>query len=158
MPLVVFNYDSQLDGPLSGGAFEEVLELPRWAHNKKWTLRSVNALYYDDAKEDFRGIELSFPEIMNTQNILFSNVASGNVVQSDKVFRFYNKCYQLSEDVGNDYRRTSVFGIVSEYPNLELGEHRLEKSQISCRVKPFGGRVGTTTGVHSCTIILSFDE
>jgi hypothetical protein len=156
MTLVVFNYDSERDGLLVDGVFEETLELPRHVHNKNWVLRSVNATLSEI--ENFAGIEVSFPEIMNTQNILFSNVSLGNVAQPEKSFRFYKKSYQLSEDVVGVDREASCFSVVSEYPNLKLGEHRLENTRITCRIRSFGGRGGETSKLNSSCIILSFEE
>ena len=158
MPLVVFNYDSAKDGVMIDGEFSETLDLPRWAHDKKWTLHAINALYMNNNKEDFRMLEVSFPEIMNTQEILFSNVVSGEGIEPPRdTFRFYANRYQLSED---DLTRVpSVFGVVSEYPNLVLGTHRLETSRITCVIRARGGNVSAdATTINSVCIILSFEE
>jgi hypothetical protein len=159
MPLVVFNYERSKDGIAVNGVFEETLDLPRYAHDKKWNLRAINAVYdKSDNPLDFAGIEISFPEIMNTQNILFSNVAQDNVPIPENTFRFYKKTYQLSEERSLDKRIACANGIVSEYPNLNLGVHRLENTKITCRVKSIGGRAGEFSNLESFCIILSFDE
>jgi len=158
MPLVVFNYDSATDGLMVDGEFRETLDLPRWAHDKKWTLHAVNAVYMNALTEDFRMLEVSFPEIMNTQEILFSNVVSGEAIDvPGDTFRFYANRYQLSENVTT--RNPSVFGVLSEYPNLVLGTHRLETSRITCVIRPRNGNVSSgSSEVNSVCIILSFEE
>ena len=68
MPLVIFNYYASKDGDAPLDHYKQTLKIPRHAMHAKWTLESINAVYYNDAKEDFKHLEVEFPELMGAEN------------------------------------------------------------------------------------------
>ena len=166
MVLVVFNYNAALDGDTKLDHYAQTLPLPRWAHDKRWTLVGVNAMYLHDDKEDFKHLDVEFPELMTTETVLYANKSMGNVSVPENGFRFYAKSNAMSHVAesnaqvsGGLYRARPVFGCVSEYPNWDLGSHRLESETLSIVVSAREGNVSTTTPcrLNSFSIILSFD-
>ena len=64
MPLVIFNYYSSQDGDMPLDHYKQTLKIPRHAMNAKWSLVAINAAYYNDDKEDFKHVDVEFPELM----------------------------------------------------------------------------------------------
>lgn len=166
MPLVIFNYNAQFDGDAPLDHYEQTLLLPRWAHDTKWTLAAVNAVYMHNDKEDFKHLDILFPELMTTQNVLYANNTVGNTQAPENGFRFYAKSNAMSHQAeSNDifpsglFRSRPVFGSVSEYPDWDLGTHRIEHESISIVVTAREGSVSTTTPcrLNSFSIILSYE-
>ena len=174
MPLVVFNFyhdDIQHDvnNVPAGQNFVKhtrTVNIPRHAMQSKWTLEAVNANFNEDQITDWITLDVELPELMTTQNILYSNVAVGTVAKPlGGAFRFYTKLRQLSS-VGisggtNLHREPSSYGVVSEYPKWVLGDMKLETPTLTCSVTPRKGNVGDTHNtiqLNGVSIILSYEE
>jgi hypothetical protein len=78
MPLVIFNYYSSQDGDIPLDHYRQTLTIPRHAMNAKWKLEAINAVYYNEDKEDFKHLEIEFPELMTTQNFLYNTTSIGD--------------------------------------------------------------------------------
>lgn len=149
MSLVVFNHDDVLDVDVN--VFEETLQVPTRARRAKWKLHAVNVLLYSDFRREMAYVDVSFPQLMNSEN--FVSVSEGGA--PTKAFRFYTNHFQMGAK--NAFREFSVCQVVSEYPNWDLGEHILDNEKLTCIVRAMDGqhRPVVTRG-HS--IILSFEE
>jgi hypothetical protein len=132
----------------------------------KWKLEAVNANFNNDKITDWISLDVELPELMTTQNMLYSNVAVGAVAKPlGGPFRFYTKLRQLSS-VGIDssqnlFRELSSYGVVSEYPQWPLGDIKLETTALTCSVTPRKGNVGDThetIQLDGVSIILSYEE
>jgi len=160
MPLVIFNFNGALEGNPLGDKLKQTLTLPEDAYNKKWTLRAVNAVNAINPPEDFRHFEFEIPELMTSQNVVYASETVGNVSAPANAFRFYPVNYQVNDfESGVQFRQYSCSTFVSEYPNWDLGEHRLESNQLTCIVS---SRVGNTSNgsavtLNSYSIILSYE-
>lgn len=149
MSLVVFNHDQELDANVN--EFEETLHVPARGRRARWKLHAVNLLYYDDAKREMAYIDVSFPQLMNSEN--FVSVSSGGA--PTKTFRFYTNNYQMGGN--NDVRQFSAMQVVSEYPNWDLGEHILDDDKVTCIVRVMDGQHRPLNS-RGHSIILSFEE
>lgn len=167
MPLVIFNYDQAVDvvGAPVLDHFTQELEIPRWGHDRKWKLLAVNAAYMSNEKEDFRHLEVSFPELMTTKNVVYANTSVDNTETPENAFRFYVNTYPSHYDADNRPSNAvtaledSVQKTVSVYPNYDLGTHRLENTKISCVVSAKAGNVlGGAVSLRSYSIILGYEE
>lgn len=163
MPLVIFNYVTQLEGG-DLNKREISITLPEDARRRSWTLRAVNATYVFNAGNDtdFRHLELDFPELLSSENILHSSKSVGNVSEPSKSFRFYPIDYALNEDVRAGQvptREHSVFKCVSEYPNWNFGEVDLDTNQLTMVVSARAGNVSVDTflPLQNISVILSYD-
>jgi len=166
MPLVIFNYNESLDGSMKTNGFSQSLEIPRYGHDKHWKLVAINAQYMNNAKEDFRILEVDLPELLTAQNVLYSTKALGDVDIPSNTLRFYVNTYELSESNDDFYsnlteysRKDSVFKAVSLYPNMNLGVHRLENTVLTVNVKALNGNMlAGPTYLSAFSIILEYEE
>lgn len=160
MPLVIFNFNGALEGNPQADKLKQTLILPEDAYNKRWTLRAVNAVQARNPPEDFRHFEFEIPELMSAQNVVYGSQTVGNVRSPTNAFRFYPVNYQVSDfDAGIVFRHHSASTFVSEYPNWDLGEHRLESNELTCIVSSRVGNTsnGSATILNSYSIILSYE-
>ena len=164
MPLVIFKvagnsgypqaqiFDSL---PLDGTRF--TVNLPREAYNKKWILRSVNALYTngdaDVSGRRLRWIEVSLPQLMEETSTFYhleKHEDDADIPTPPKRLRFYPNRVSFDQ-VDYDPSHESV--VVS--PNLNMGTHRLDRLQIDLFV--WASRVDeVATGLVSFEIILEY--
>lgn len=124
MPLVVFNYNSHPGIETIDHREDTVLlrEVP--PPNSRWFLRSVQALYYHDDKEDFRTFEIEVPSLFQNDRVRFANSAEGNASVPENTLRFYVNNLKS----GGTQHLDSVFKSVSLHPNLNMGRHSLTSS------------------------------
>lgn len=172
MPLVIFNYywdDLQEDFNNLSGIEAEIrhtrtLSVPRDAMKAKWKLVAINANFNNDEDTDWIGLDVELPELMTTDNILFSNVALGDTTLPKNALRFYTGLRQLSERSVAPFprhRESSGYGHVSEYPNWDLGEVELDTTELSCTVTPRMGNVADNhqdIQLNGVSIILSYEQ
>ena len=168
MVLVIFNYNAFIDGDAKLDHYTQTLQIPRGSHETQWSLVAVNAVYMHNDKEDFKHLDIQFPQLMTTQNVLYANKSMGNVNLPEEGFRFYAKSNALSHtsenntqipDPDSKSRQRPVFGCVSEYPNWDLGSHRIEEESITVIVSAREGNVSSTDycRLNSFSIILSYE-
>jgi hypothetical protein len=123
-------------------------------------LRSVFGLYHDDLKEDFQVLEVSFPELMKSHNVLM--VGKGvDTSEPNECFRFYRNNTSLSAIVKSDFvnHENSCFGLVADHPNFSFGEVKLEEEQVSVVVSArLGSASKRVCKLNSFSIILEYDE
>lgn len=167
MPLVIFNwYQNEISSftNINANPLEQTLTLPDNARNVQWTLRAVNALYGNNNDNFFNEIEVDFPELMTSENVLYASKTIGNVETPPDTLRFYTKKSQLSqagETLAPDFYRTqSTFNVVSEYPDWSFGRVNLEKSELTCRIRPrlLSLTEPSDVDMDSISIILSYEE
>lgn len=163
MGLVVFNYvqskDNPTDAPLLD--FKQSVVLPTFTDNKKWTLHMVSALYYNDSKENFQTLEISFPELMTTQNMLIESVGVNGVAPPPPVLRYYaDNAEQSGEEAKLQGRSThSVFSSLTKYPNLNLGRHNLENFVLNIVVSAKRGNAHKLpVSLNGYCVILSYED
>lgn len=161
MPLVIFNFNGALENDPFVDSLKVSVKLPRDAYNKRWSLRAVNAVQAENPPLDFRHFEFDFPELLTSQNILHASKSVGAVAEPRKTFRFYPKNYEVSDyhSISLAFRHYSAVTVVSEYPNWDLGEHRLESDELTCVVSAKVGNVsiGDSLALNSFSIILSYE-
>ena len=171
MPLVIFNYfynDLLADVNALSGIEKEVthkrtLELPWSATQATWKLVAVNANFINDKTTDWISMDVKIPELMTSEHVLYSNVTVGDTEAPKEGFRFYTQLRQLSERkiTGLLFRETSCYNVISEYPNWNLGETRLEKPSITCEITPHMGNIGDdhkAIQLNGVSIILSYEQ
>lgn len=162
MPLIIFNYTAAVNGVMNVNGHSQSVEIPRYAHDKRWKLVGVNAQYMNDAKEDFRVLEIDLPELLTTQNVLYATKSVGDVALPTNTLRFYVNTYELSEVDTTPtlpQREDSVFKSLSQYPDLDLGVHRLENTVLNLNVKAkIGNSASTLTNLEGYSIILEYEE
>ena len=159
MPLVVFDYVQPVDNSTNADLidFEQKILIPREALDKEWTLRSVQALYYNNENEPFGILDVYIPELMGEEDILF--VCKGVGVEPPKKgLRFHKRDYQLSL-FNNTEREYSCFSVISEFPDLKLGNHSKENEHLTLIVntKLDHGTKGPCK-LNSYSIILEYEE
>ena len=154
MTIVVYNYNRYRDGLLMD--FSQELEIPDYRRVARWTLEGINILLATDGKTNFAYVDISFPELMREENIIFSN--GGDAPEKNaKAFRFYKDHHQISSariDSGNLWNENSVFEVISQYPKWDLGEHTLERNVVTCLVKAYDHH-HVEMSVKNYSIILS---
>jgi len=158
MPLVIFNYNQHQDNPNDDPLdnFRMKIKLPRYSLGKAWKLVSVQALYYSDLKNNFQSFEFSIPELMGAENVMFVNEGVKTEPLSN-CFRYYNNNQMVG--VRSSEREYAAHGVVSEFPDLNLGLHKGDSEELnliaSARVGN-GDRVVCT--LNSFSIILEYEE
>jgi len=171
MPLVVFNYFyndlladvNALSGIENEITHKRILEVPRSAMNATWKLVAVNANFINDKTTDWISMDVTIPELMTSEHVLYSNVSVGDVSQPKNGFRFYTKLRQLSERKVTTllFRETSCYNVISDYPNWNLGETKLETTSLTCEITPHMGNLGDdheTIQLNGVSIILSYEQ
>jgi hypothetical protein len=160
MGLVVFNYVQSKDNPTNAPLleFKQSMVLPTFADNKKWTLHMVSAVYYDNAHENFQTLEITFPELMTTQNMLLESVGVNGQSAPSKTLRYYaNSSEQSQESDGTGTE--SVFRSLVKQPNLSLGRHNLEHFNLSVVVTARrGDSTKSPVSLNGYSIILSYED
>ena len=160
MGLVVFNYVQSKDNPTNAPLlqFKQSLVLPTFADNKKWTLHMVSATYYDNAHENFQTLEVFFPELMTSQNVLMSSVGINGQSRPAGALRYYSDSSEQSQE-SDGTSTESVFRQLSKHPNLNLGRHNLENFILSVVVTARrGDSTKAPVSLNGYSIILSYDE
>ena len=160
MPLVIFNYQQSEDNPtiVHLDQYKKTIILPDHALDKRWRLHAVNAVYHDNAKENFQTFEMKIPQLMNSEKMLYSTKGIGGVGPPEESFRFYVNHHQFSHVEGN-IRWPTVHGYVSEYPNYDLGFHDRSSNEISLIVTPRRGNgKQVLSRLNSYNIILEYEE
>ena len=169
MPLVAFNYYSSKDGDVVLDHYKQTLRIPRHAMNAKWTLESVNAVYYNNDREDFKHLEIDFPELLTSERVLYNTSSLGDTPTPEPGLRFYPKMNALSQyndaaffdnpNLFKAFREFPCFQVVSEYPKWSFADTRLETDEISIVLSAKSGNVSSFgyTKLSSCSIILSYE-
>jgi len=138
MPLVAFNYNAYPDTDPIDHRVDSVLLRAVPPRNSRWFLRSVQAVYYHNDKEDFRTIEIEVPALFSNDRVRFSNSAEGSTNVPENSLRFFvNNLVS-----GSGSQDDSVFKSVNLFPNLNLGRHTLDSSVFSIVVTARTGGAG----------------
>jgi len=158
MPLVIFNYESKPHNPLNSKVidFKQTVEIPRESLNKRWKLVAVNALYFDNANENFQMLEIEIPELLHSNNVLYACEGVG-VEPPKESMRFYVKHNQLATN--GIVRELSCESVISEYPNIDLGVHSGENEHLTLIINALQGHANTIPcRLRSSSIILEYEE
>lgn len=159
MPLVIFNYNQSVDAKSTQTLenYVQKIQLPRYALDKRWKLLSVNAINYNNARDNFQTFEFRIPELMKADNVIF--VTQGeDVPKPEDSFRFYVKHHQLANTTGG-IRNYACFSAVDEKPNFDLGMHSGDSEEltlIATARKGNGSRA--ISSLSSYSIILEYEE
>lgn len=161
MPLVVLNVEGNIGYPhnvdadsVTLDAHTFTLNLPREAYNKRWTLRSVKALHVNRGSR-LRWVEIGIPQLMPEDHVHYhlevDPFDADSIPPPPKRLRFYPNrvsCDQTQFD--------SSYGGVNIAPNINLGVHRLDRSQLEIVVN--ASTLDTLpTGLVSFECILEYD-
>lgn len=160
MGLVVFNYVQSKDNPTNSPLleFKQSMVLPTFTDNKKWTLHMVSATYYDNAHENFQTLEVTFPELMTTQNMLLESVGVNGQSPPSKALRYYADSSEQSQEADGTGTE-SVFRSLVKQPNLNLGRHNLENYNLSVIVTARrGDSTKAPVSLNGYSIILSYED
>ena len=152
MPLLVFNHHdaSQV---LDRSSFKIVIpHMP--TPSSLYTLKAVHALYFNEAREDFRMLEIELPSLMKDNKIIFDTRAEGTVAKPNDALRFY-----VNNMLGDGSGQDGAYKAISLQPNLSLGHHTLLTREFEIKVTArHGGGSRLPMAINSFSIVIEHSD
>jgi len=163
MPLVQFKYRVSPDFNNENENAEEInmsIKLPLNARAASWKLKKVEVSYLKRVPLKVRFSEISFPELMNGNHVMYSLNSEGNTPVPNKTLRFYMNHYNNDQQRNHSLNENaSNLRACLSNPDLDLGYHIIDKMELNLNFAMKNTDGGTTTeSPNAFNIILEYNE